>query len=270
MSELMRLDDPAAGGPMGRGARARVAIGRTYRRDRIRSGRHARKARRRDSRDHVRRRNRRRADASARRDSRRGGPAPTVRRTNARAHPTGRAQHHRAQFSGEVCRLSGLRAGHPESNRVTVSWSLDMARAAGLLNKQNWQRYPRAMLLARATGDLARLLFADVIKGLGTVAEDAPDELSAWAASDSRRHPAAGGPPRAVTRRRDGARRIPEPGYSHRHPGRPGPDGSVDVPLPERCPTGRRSRKRQSSPAAAGRERETPLPRPRRRRPAGV
>lgn len=140
------------------------------------------------------------------------------------------------QLTGEVCRLSGLRAGHPESNRVTVSWSLDMARAAGLLNKQNWQRYPRAMLLARATGDLARLLFADIIKGLGTVAEDAPDELSAWAAQIPDDTPPPVAPPRAVTRRREGARRIPEPGYSIATPDAPGPDGSIDVPLPESVP----------------------------------
>jgi hypothetical protein len=137
-------------------------------------------------------------------------------------------------LTGEMCRISGLRAGHPESNRVTVTWSLDMARAAGLLNKQNWQRYPRAMLLARATGDLARLLFADVIKGLGTVAEDMPDELAAWAAQIPDDTPPPVAPPRQVTRRK----RIPEPGYAVATPDNPGPDGSIDVPLPESVPDG--------------------------------
>jgi hypothetical protein len=151
-----------------------------------------------------------------------------------------RAGHHITvhTLTGEMCRLSGLRAGHPESNRVTVSWSLDMARSAGLLNKQNWQRYPRAMLLARATGDLARILFADTIKGLGVLAEDAPDELAAWADQIPDDTPPPVAPPRAVTRRRDGAKRLPDPGHHIATPDAPGPDGSVDVPLPETVPHG--------------------------------
>lgn len=146
------------------------------------------------------------------------------------------------QSTGEVVRISGLRAGHPESNRVTVTWSIDMARSAGLLHKQNWQKYPRAMLLAAASRDLARLLFADVIKGLSGGEDADPGEWEAWAASTGPGEPE--GPPvpprapRAVTRRREGAKRIPDPGYSIATEDSPGPDGSVDVPLPESVPDG--------------------------------
>lgn len=139
------------------------------------------------------------------------------------------------QSTGEIARISGLRAGHPEANRVTVTWSLDMARSAGLTHKQNWQKYPRAMLLAAASRDLARLLFADVIKGLSGTDDADPGEWEAWADTAPAEPPPVA-PPRAVKRRREGAKRLPEPGHTIATEDNPGPDGSVDVPLPESVP----------------------------------
>lgn len=112
------------------------------------------------------------------------------------------------EMTGTRARVSGLRAGQPESQRTYVEWSLDMARAAGLLGKDNWRKYPRAMLLARATGDLARVAFPDVVKGMGYVAEDAPAELDAWAPAGSEPEPEPTPRRRVARRTRPAARAL--------------------------------------------------------------
>lgn len=74
-----------------------------------------------------------------------------------------------SEVSGSRCVIKGRRAGSEEW--TTVGWTLDDARTAGLLGKGPWKQYPRAMLLARATTELARMIFADVIHGLQSIEE---------------------------------------------------------------------------------------------------
>lgn len=85
-----------------------------------------------------------------------------------------------SETSGSRCVMRGRRRGDEEW--TTVTWTLDDARQAGLLRKSrsgeptNWDKYPRAMLLARATTELCRIEFPDVIHGMRS-AEELMDEL---------------------------------------------------------------------------------------------
>jgi hypothetical protein len=72
--------------------------------------------------------------------------------------------------TGATATLAGRRRGTGRWQEVT--WNLDMARAAGLVRaKSNWETNPRAMLVARATTELCRQLFPDVIHGFRAVEE---------------------------------------------------------------------------------------------------
>lgn len=71
------------------------------------------------------------------------------------------------------CVVAGRRHG---SDRWTmVTWTMDDAKRAHLAGKDNWRQYPRAMLVARATTELCRLIFADVIAGIGYTVEELTD-----------------------------------------------------------------------------------------------
>jgi hypothetical protein len=109
----------------------------------------------------------------------------------------------RPAASAELMRALVNRAGHrvdvieAQQDRVTlrgvrrdtgaravVTWTLDDAKRANLLGRGSWSTYPRSMLLARATSELCRMLFADVIGGLYTPEESAAIEGTAWEPSD--------------------------------------------------------------------------------------
>lgn len=55
---------------------------------------------------------------------------------------------------------------------MTVTWTIAMAKTAGLAGKDTWKQYPAAMLWARAVSQLCRSLFADVILGLQYTPEE--------------------------------------------------------------------------------------------------
>lgn len=74
------------------------------------------------------------------------------------------------------CIMRGKRRG--SSEWVKVNWTMDRAKAMALTGKDNWKKQPAAMLVARATGELARLIAADAILGIGYSIEELADGMS--------------------------------------------------------------------------------------------
>lgn len=71
------------------------------------------------------------------------------------------------------CKMKGRRKGDQEWQAIT--WTIDRAKDLGLTSKDGWKKQPIAMLLARATSELARLIAADAILGIGYSAEELGD-----------------------------------------------------------------------------------------------
>jgi hypothetical protein len=69
--------------------------------------------------------------------------------------------------------VCGQRAGSTHVQRVT--WTMDDAKAAGLAGKQNWRKYQRQMLTARARAEMCRLLAPDVLAGIAYSREEVED-----------------------------------------------------------------------------------------------
>ena len=64
---------------------------------------------------------------------------------------------------------------HPQGGNVEVTWTLEMASAAGLTKNPTWKSYPRQMLRARCISEGIRTVFPGVVVGTYTPeeAEDA-------------------------------------------------------------------------------------------------
>lgn len=75
------------------------------------------------------------------------------------------------------CKMRGRRRG--ATAWTDVVWTIDRARALNLTNRPNWKNQPQAMLMARATSELARLIAADAILGIGYSVEELADGAGA-------------------------------------------------------------------------------------------
>lgn len=75
-------------------------------------------------------------------------------------------------LSNEECVIEAKRPGGKAN---TFRFTIEDARLAGLLGKDNWRKYPRAMLRSRCISEMARSLFPDAIAGMSYT----PEELGA-------------------------------------------------------------------------------------------
>lgn len=71
------------------------------------------------------------------------------------------------------CVMSAIAPGQREW--TTVTWTIDQAQKLDLLKKDNWRNQPGAMLIARATSQLCRLVAANILIGSPYSTEEVKD-----------------------------------------------------------------------------------------------
>ena len=74
------------------------------------------------------------------------------------------------ESDAQHCIMRGRRKGAEAWQQV--EWDTARANQMGLLNKAEWKKQPKTMLIARATGELCRLIAADALHGMPYVAEE--------------------------------------------------------------------------------------------------
>lgn len=65
-----------------------------------------------------------------------------------------------------------IEASRPKGRKTLFKFDKEDAKLAGLLNKNNWKTFPRAMYRSRCISEMARTLFADSIMGCGYTPEE--------------------------------------------------------------------------------------------------
>lgn len=60
---------------------------------------------------------------------------------------------------------------HPQGGSVTIGWTIEQAKQAGLTGKDVWRQYPRAMLRARVISEGIRTVYPGVAVGVYTPEE---------------------------------------------------------------------------------------------------
>jgi hypothetical protein len=68
------------------------------------------------------------------------------------------------------CVMRGRRKGAEKWQEVV--WDIPRAQKLGLLGKDQWKKQPKTMLIARATGEICRLVASDALHGMPYAAEE--------------------------------------------------------------------------------------------------
>lgn len=74
------------------------------------------------------------------------------------------------ESTAAYCKMRGRRKGAEQWQEV--EWDIDRARQLGLLNKDQWKKQPKTMLINRATGEICRLVASDALHGMPYAAEE--------------------------------------------------------------------------------------------------
>lgn len=74
------------------------------------------------------------------------------------------------ESSAEHCVMRGRRKG--AGRWQEVRWDLSRAQAMGLAGKDQWKKQPQTMLIARATGEVCRLIASDVLHAMPYAVEE--------------------------------------------------------------------------------------------------
>lgn len=107
------------------------------------------------------------------------------------------------------CRMKGRRRGSSEWQ--TVDWTIDRAKQLGVTGKANWRNQPQAMLVARATSEICRLVASDALLGIagGYSTEELADGADVALAVTV--EPQSAPKTRTVGRRKPAAKPEPKP-----------------------------------------------------------
>lgn len=68
------------------------------------------------------------------------------------------------------CKMRGRRSGEQEWQEV--EWTFARAQRLGLTGKDQWKKQPQTMLVARATGEICRLIASDVLHAMPYAVEE--------------------------------------------------------------------------------------------------
>lgn len=106
-----------------------------------------------------------------------GKPVVGANLTAAAIKQTGKYNYRVTKHTDQECEISFYEGGLSPDNCVGVSrFTMEDAKAAGLTNKDNWKKYPRNMLFARAISNGQKWYAPDVYNGVTVYT---PDEMGA-------------------------------------------------------------------------------------------